>query len=94
MTVLYPDIPTVKIIEGSGTASSVGAGAYSDVSIDLSQERALVLHVYVSTSTTDAEVTVVNGASDGGGFVIRCKNNGGSAQDIAYSYKAWVIVGA
>lgn len=84
-----PDLPNLKKIAGSATASSVAAGGSAKVTITLDSIYVIVGVPEVSTSTTNAEVELVNGGKNE--FTVKAINNGAAAQDIAIDYEVYVI---
>ena len=94
MAAIYPDLVGLKKVTGSATASNVAAGGSSDVTVTLDSDKLIIGIPYVSTSTANAEVIIVNGGSGGNSFVVRATNNGASAQNIAIDYTVYVVDGA
>ncbi|AQQ75552.1 hypothetical protein JDFR1000234_77 [uncultured archaeal virus] len=88
MTYIYP--LRIKKITGSATVSAVPANSYKKATITLS-EPYLVISAKVSTSTSNAEVDVVNFGE--GQIEVRAYDSSGVQQDVAVSYTAWVLMG-
>jgi len=86
----FPDIIRADYVEGTVTASSVGAGSSSVVSFDIGSNSVAIV-VGIKTDTSDASVEFVRIAEDLHTIYVKAINNSDSAQDIVVSYKVLVI---
>lgn len=83
----------LKIVTRSGNGTAVGVAAGASVDVPITHE-ALDLAEFpeVSTSTTNAAVTVLTAGITSTGFTIRVTNNAASQQDVAYAWSRRGVV--
>jgi len=90
---MFPQFSMYKKVKGSVTVSGVAAGGSSKVTITIPGNVVIIGVPKVSTSTSNADVEVVNGGERE--FTVRAINlDSTNAQDIVVNYEALVAIGS